>query len=132
MIIWYQFPFNNYKEFTERMIPIRRVLLRTLLIINDDEKQETHWILWNRMVSIFRSKLSFIRAIKFSQCKSRLYPSSQISGNLNIFEIFYQLIINVWHLSFMSWDLHFVVVDWTICYIFISSWQFYLNLVWEY
>lgn len=45
--------------------------------------------------------LSFIRAIKISQRKSRLYPSSKISGNLNIFKIFCQLIINVRHLSFI-------------------------------
>ena len=73
--------------------------------------------------------LSFIRAIKFSQRKSRLYPSSKISGNLNIFKIFCQLIINVRHLSFIPWDLHFIVVGWTICYIFISSRLFYLDLV---
>ena len=81
------------------------------------------------MVSIIRSKLSFIRAIKFSQRKNRLYPSSQISGNLNIFKIFDQLIINVRHLSFMSRDLNFVVDNWTICYIFISNRQSYWDLV---
>ena len=106
------------------------MIIRKLLIIQKDgEKQETHWILWNRMVSIIRSKLCFIRAIKFSQRKNRLYPSSQISGNLNIFKIFDQLIINVLHLTFMSWDLNFVIVDWTNYYIFISSRQFYLDLV---